>query len=453
MPAKYRFSSSRSESDYEDDDGNVYSVVETVGKGKVDRVRKLKPQKDGSSLVVIGSVDPNRIDEKQCNFKYTFFRTHYAPFQPRLFKKDTTSEYRLIVPFIPGETYSQLLESEGRVRDIELQIKLFRSLISELRLLHSRGLVYLDLKTDNVLYDKATGNSKLIDGGNAAAMNGEMPGVFQRRERELAQYRKECFHIAPECWINPETSTRLSPAPSMDVYSLGVMMLRYMFDAELDSDLSAMTALCLEQDPAKRPTLECLDFGLQGLLPRKTYRGFQSYTKVIAGDESDTLYYIIRQVAQRFLLGQKIKFNMEIPYERDRSYTLCEQSHSEQALYLELAGLTFFDYVSQDKESYLDLHFSDDVTVTLRDDVLLVKYIKENRPIINVLKIDKQACVKSFDTLVRQNEQLAGFAYNINDPIQTAQRLWKHLSAQNKRAQEDDDSSNALEQSWGCCIA
>jgi hypothetical protein len=162
---------------------------------------------------------------------------------------------------------------------------------------------------------------------------------------------------------------------------------------------------------------------------------------------------MVREVADRFLLGQKIKFCMDIRFESNRSYALSAQSSSEQDLYLELAALTFIAYVSQNKSDHLDLQFFDDISAKMSEDVLSLTYIKDGRQVIKSLKIDKQACARSFRNLVNQNTQLAGFAYNIDQPVQTAQRLWKQLLNNANTVQDEDDSSHQLDQSWGCCIA
>ncbi len=464
MPEKYTLGSLLCDSDYEDADGTHYSVVENLGRGRVVHARKMKSEKDDAVLVVLDPVDPCKINHEERQRKLRFFTEHYADFKPKLFTYADTNHYRMIVPFISGLTYLQLLLSNGgKIKDIEQQLKLFLSLIAELKALHSKGLVYLDLKLDNIIYDEQSGKSHLIDGGLAVKKDDEMPDEFSVRASDLNAWYKSSYHIAKECWFTDPSAPRPVADPRMDIYSLGTFLLGPLFDRDLDSDVSSLAFLCVEVNPQNRPTLDSLETGLRILLTKKIYRGYQSYARAILHEPSDMLYQIIQFVAERFLLAQKIRFSSKCSEQPGRSYLLKDQSAEEQQLYLELAGLTFFHYLSTNKLADLDLQCSDKFQLSLVNDILLIKSMvapaadagqaRSAYPNIKCWKIDKKASALLFDSLVCKYPALQGFTYNIEEPVETAIQLRAYILHQTAMAEQVESDNNEQDIQWACLIA
>lgn len=455
MPQHYRFSTPDSASDYEDEDGHVYSVGATIGRGLSVRARQLLPKKEGLPLVVIDPVNVHRDATNECRRRIKFFSSHYAPCEPRLFQKNDSNNYRMILPMVAGEPLNRWLNFNGKVTDIKQQITFFLSLIKELQLLHAKNFVFLDLKADNVLYHPVKGQMKLIDGEHAVAKGAALPTAFHVSKDSLQQECSRSYHIAPECWITPYAPTMPSAHPSMDVYSLGMLVLKHLFYEKLDSDLEALAMSCQAKNPQHRPTLETLEARLQRLLLIKQYASFKSYSKHIPYDEPDILRYIIQRIAREFLLIRKIKLVEPFPFAEKRSYALEDQRPEEQALYLELAGQIFFDHLAKNSLADLNLQLPEDVHASIVEDLVVIQFTTQTQvQKIQSWKIDKIACAHQFACLVSQNPNLTHFTYSLVDPVQTAQHLWAHLAQQVSNVQQEHDGGVAeKEDSWGCCIA
>lgn len=276
---KYTFRDSFTERDsiYESDDGTIFKKEKELGHGVSARARKFVPGESGSSLpeaeqqkdkqekAILKPVDPNNVNFKEVTDKYLFFKTIYPEFDVRLFLTQYT--YRLVLPLIPGEPYKDIVGSNPD--DV---IKLFLSAVRAVKNCHNKGYVIVDLKADNICYDKNTGISYLIDGGHAIRTGKHISSLFQVASNQDANFmRNRYHHYAPECWFIRGRKAK-TVNPEMDIYSLGKMMASMKCHVGSDeqkrllSSVNGIIRQCVNYDSAKRPNLDQLENELLGLL-------------------------------------------------------------------------------------------------------------------------------------------------------------------------------------------
>lgn len=266
-------------SDIEDNTGRHYTPAKEVRKGSFAEFRVLTPRRNpcGAKKWIVAKPigEDNKemyIDFEEANNKCLFFNTLYPETPPTLFraehpkrkaffdKKDPMGDsYRLILPFKPGIPYNEVLKpSPHGLR------QLFLLATNAIQDCHQKGLIITDFKHDAILLHKEKKKKKrayLVDGGLCAQKDQQISRNFMiKTEVERAKNAKDYFHIAPECWHYEEernnNDPRLNAKPSMDVYSLGVLMELLCNHANLGSErMKGIIASCKDTDPDKRPTL------------------------------------------------------------------------------------------------------------------------------------------------------------------------------------------------------
>jgi serine/threonine protein kinase len=252
MP-KYILSHPGNESEYESDGGTKYWPKKNLGKGAYSKARVFSSSDNRKAKAILCPRDNKNINYREMTAKRSFFQTLYPRSGVTHFK--TGGTYRLILPLVPGQKYSELkLPKSPKVR-CDQQITLFLSTVTALMDCHQKGYVFVDLKEDNIHYDCKTKKSYLIDGGIAAKI-GEVisPRIFVKRDtKEIQDHREKYSYIAPECWSTKEVPARIS----MDIYSLGWMMQKILGNP-VEPRLSALIQSCLALDYSQRPSLDAL---------------------------------------------------------------------------------------------------------------------------------------------------------------------------------------------------
>lgn len=247
------------DSGYESDGGTEYSPVEDIGVGGYAKARLFQSQTKKSVVVLNPVTLPG--DFGEAILKQRFFQTVYPDKQSHLFSM-RNKDYRLIVPYISHVPYEKL-----KVDTPEFQKLIFRSAIEALIDCHAKGIIMVDLKSDNIYYDSSTQKSYLIDGGSSALRGTSLdPLAFQKSSQEkVEEFKEDYSHIAPECWsVKPKQVLATS---AMDVYSLG----KLMEDILLEPDIEMRTLIdsCLKKDPGARPTLKGLLNSLDNCISEK----------------------------------------------------------------------------------------------------------------------------------------------------------------------------------------
>lgn len=445
------------DSDYESDGGSHYVPKSLLGSGASARARRFESS-TGQAVVVIDPLSRAALSESEINRKHRFFYIQY-PEQPRQYfaikngmEDRQLQSYRLIVPLIPGVTYKRYIQSFGRIKHIEQQIRFFLSLIEELQRLHARGLVYVDFKGDNVLYDAATGQSHLIDGGlsNSFHPSNVNPCVLSRifslnNDSAIAEAKNNFPHVAPECWTKKSVPLAVAH-PHMDVYSLGYFLKHKLFEKDLDVELQTLIASCIVQDASKRPSLEKLSEELNALLRKRQYQGYVVYAQMIASERSDPLYGLLYWVADSFLLNGVIRSDDRQQKDELNEYSLQSLPQTTQSLFLELAGLVLLSYARDDKLRVLEL--PSNYKAALEAEILTIRYkscvsvaIVEDGTEKTVDVFDKKswiinqsACESALLALSKSCPELESVTLDLTKPVASALDLWKALTKEQHRS-------------------
>jgi tetratricopeptide (TPR) repeat protein len=175
-------------------------------------------------------------------------------------------EHWIAMELVTGDTLRHVIHGARSTRAV---LRLFDQILAVLSYVHARGVVHRDLKPENIIVTRV-GNAavcKLLDFG-AAAMR--------------AQPDENTLIIGTPRYMAPE-QVRGQAGPSVDLYAVGVMLYEALvgeppvpgkgddvmaqktvveappltdtrFLSKASAELSAVVALLLERDPARRPT-------------------------------------------------------------------------------------------------------------------------------------------------------------------------------------------------------
>ncbi len=186
-----------------------------------------------------------------------------------------------VMEYLTGGSLSTLIVSKQL--DIGMTLEIVRSLAATLDYLHSRKQVHLDLKPDNVLFRTPPSPGDipepvLIDFGIARDVGqGGLPGyTIQYASAERVESAQQADEKGPE--------TLMRPQPSMDIYSLGVILYEMLtghlpfegrsrrsltsailhntpkrpsaYNPWVNPDLDEWVLKMLDKQPRERPTAE-----------------------------------------------------------------------------------------------------------------------------------------------------------------------------------------------------
>ncbi len=163
----------------------------------------------------------------------------------------------IVMEFLHGETLHERLRREGRLR-LPLACDMALQVAEALYFIHQRNIVHCDIKSENIfLCDPPAGRRrkpvvKLLDFGLSTTKALTMSGSLL----PLSEVGGTPAYMAPE------RIKRKPPTPSMDIYSLGVLLYEMItgtlpFEGTLDEVLVAH--LEAEPDPPSKRLGEPLD--------------------------------------------------------------------------------------------------------------------------------------------------------------------------------------------------
>jgi serine/threonine protein kinase len=172
----------------------------------------------------------------------------------------------LVFEYVPGKTLSDMLRQRGALPPAEA-VALTIDILDALVAAHTAGVVHRDLKPSNVLVDES-GKARVMDFGISARM------------QDAHEANASVLSGGTPGYISPEAASGAVPAPSMDIFSAGIVLAellagkpliaerdpyraihrvvheQLMLPAELSTDvndpLRAIVMRALARDPAQR---------------------------------------------------------------------------------------------------------------------------------------------------------------------------------------------------------
>ena len=241
-----------------------FKIISVIGRGFYGKVM-LVEKKDTGELFAIKSIHKSFLIENgktnailaernlMMKSRYPFIVSLYFTFQ-------TTSKFYLGLEYVDGGDLFYHMSKEGVIPIDDARLYIAEIGLA-LNYLHSIGIVYRDLKPENVLLDHA-GHVKLVDFGLAKDIHDN-------------QYATS-FCGTPE-YIAPEMIQKKNYGYNVDEWSLGILLYEMVFGyppfkhenkmelynlilktdpeipADIDPSLSDIIQLLLTKDPTKRP--------------------------------------------------------------------------------------------------------------------------------------------------------------------------------------------------------
>lgn len=152
----------------------------------------------------------------------------------RIYDQGFTDDYAYIaMEYLSGGTLKQEIRSRGSpdnsltgpMRDVHARvIDLLRQIVSALNAIHKLGLVYRDLKPDNLMFRTVGGELVLVDFGIVKNVGEHTGGLMPERlvSTEHGQVIGTPYYVSPEQATGQEVTYR------SDFYSLGVMLFELL---------------------------------------------------------------------------------------------------------------------------------------------------------------------------------------------------------------------------------
>jgi len=246
-----------------------YRVIERVGAGGMGEVYRARDLKLGQ-IVALKFLppelvrDPERLEGMLAEVRVARQVTH--PNVCRVHDiEESDGTYFLSMEFVDGEDLASLLRRIGRL-PVDKAVEIAREICVGLAAIHERGVLHRDLKPANVMID-GRGHARITDFGLA--------------ELQSASADPEMI-VGTPAYMAPESFAGGPPTIQRDVYSLGLVLYelftgKHPFGAatmlemnrlrdagapprpsalvrDFDPRIERATLLCLERDPARRPT-------------------------------------------------------------------------------------------------------------------------------------------------------------------------------------------------------
>jgi serine/threonine protein kinase len=159
-----------------------------------------------------------------------------------------------VLEFIPGPSLRQEIDREGQI-DVDRTAHLLKQIAAALHHLHQRGMVHLDVKPQNILFEDPM-TVKLIDFGIAQEA-GSIPELINGQAFGTVSY------------VSPEQAAGEVVGPFSDVYALGCVVYEmltgqtiFRFDAGTDPQIVLAAHLTEEPIPPtdRRPDLDLAEW-------------------------------------------------------------------------------------------------------------------------------------------------------------------------------------------------
>jgi len=170
------------------------------------------------------------------------------------------SECAIIMEYIKGKTFDEILEENGKPLPIQRVIELFIPLLSALDFAHSKGVIHRDIKPNNLILQQMHGNQMpmIMDFGVARIMGAS------KRMTATGTKMGTPYYMSPE-----QARSERDVDHRTDIYSMAVSMYEMLsghvpFDR--DSDYGLMDAIIKEPSPPIRQLNPLVPPWLEGVL-------------------------------------------------------------------------------------------------------------------------------------------------------------------------------------------
>ena len=131
----------------------------------------------------------------------------------------------LVFEYVAGQTLAQLIRKQGALPAADT-VRVMVDVLDALVVAHAAGVVHRDLKPSNILIN-ATGKALVMDFGIAERMSGATAG------------QAAAAGCGTPGYMSPESAIGATPAPTMDIFSAGIVM----------AEMLAGKPLIAERDP------------------------------------------------------------------------------------------------------------------------------------------------------------------------------------------------------------
>ncbi|EPS71184.1 hypothetical protein M569_03574, partial [Genlisea aurea] len=191
---------------------NHYHIYEAVGRGKYSTVYKGRKKKT-IEYFAIKSVDKSHRNKvlQEVRILHTLDHPNVLKFY---FWYETSAHLWLVLEYCVGGDLLTLLQQDGKLPEDSIH-DLGEGLVRALQYLHSKGIIYCDLKPSNILLDE-NGNTKLCDFGLARKLSDI--AVLPSSQLPQAKRGTPCY-MAPELFKDEGVHSYAS-----DFWALGCVL-------------------------------------------------------------------------------------------------------------------------------------------------------------------------------------------------------------------------------------
>jgi len=183
-------------------------ILHEVGSGTCGKVRVAHPKSDPTKDYAVKTVPKSSKSFKQALSESAIMQSLSNPFCVRLFNiAEDDMNYHLIMEFVPGGELFEQLQVKGKFKEHHCRFY-FGCVLLALEYLHRNGIVYRDLKPENLLVD-ARGYVKVTDFGFA---------------KRIGNNRTFTICGTPEYQAPEIMSADLGATIVSDYWSLGVLL-------------------------------------------------------------------------------------------------------------------------------------------------------------------------------------------------------------------------------------
>lgn len=239
--------------------GGRYRISKRIGAGGMARIFKVVHEDLGKAFALkiihtAMSDDPRMRDMFFHEARMASAMEHPNIVQITDFGEDADFGAFIVMEYLHGQTLRVRLFREERIH-VNLACDIVAQVADALRLIHSRGVVHCDIKSDNIFLCQVAGKQrrrilvKLLDFG------------LSRMQAASGPVSLSDVGGTP-AYMAPERIRRAPPHPSMDIYSLGVLFYEMLtgtlpFKGEMEDIL--MAHLKKEPEPPSARLPEPLD--------------------------------------------------------------------------------------------------------------------------------------------------------------------------------------------------